>query len=1037
MEDVNPFAKAGRKKSGQLGGQVQHTVKYCVWELLREQPAGLSVEDLLHEMQSRKLRSFANSTKPVSQISVELNRAKDHFTQDTSTKRWSLRIGPARVAACRPLAGEETRSQAMLVCAHPVDQQELGAEAVSHSPPAGQPKPGAEPAATQALATDAAPVAVPSDEEFGTGASAIPHLSSAEPSGMAAASQAVNVQQNIKRSPQGQYQREGTDIEERAAEPVHPQAASDPMSAALSSCDAPVPVAAQSQLPRAQHSEDKQSPDGLQSTGLVLGNGSLDVQSGCTDDGNAGASAASPPFIRSPRTGVVKAIHSSPASPVDDMVAQHRPVFGAQLGSGKEYVASPLGPPPQQQTCSDTDGKPALIPGSAGGHAQADAPSLEEQLGKPACNVQGHKLQSTAATPAAGDSTAQPTAHGGQVSIMEKEPATEADPLGSSNLEAALPDEQMGEVACAATSRDNAKEDASMPEDVEVRWVPSPEWTNTDEAPGEQPMANGDSALAPLLGSLPWPFPTLFPPTPEREAHPPLPRDALDAPHAMPPNLLDTQCTPPVCSSLQPVFLLEDGDPSLLGAAALPSPAVLTPPSRAAPLTSALLAPFSARKSGVGSLGTLNGPTDSVPLCEPAPLLPAAAETLAQAGNAGEESVSVWRGRGPCIEEATGDAHEAAGLTAGSQEPHDSAQRHPSSAEPTSKHPHERYQPGTRLRSSERDRDGRRQSYSDRDRREEYREQERADEKRGRADEKHYERARDRDGQESGRDHDARRERQHDHAREYGSRSEDADKDRRREHKRGAPRSRSREDDRHAGRAHEDARHLKKRDDRGDYHDHHDQHRDSRRRDSHEERHVEAGRRSREGSKADDRIRDPPRSPWHDGLRKQKPREVERGSSGHGVSRRGPEQPGSRSGTRELGPPDDSCPFEAGRIIGCSEAAEAGALKRMTFGSDLRKDLEGIDGRTAVFLWNYDRGRLHGIFRGSSKDVITEPKGQNDPYLYEIRVHNFATYRSLPLEVVRRIVPTNGHTHKGRQLLKTRIDRGTVAKLCREFERKR
>lgn len=70
LEDINPFAKAGRKKWGHLGGQVQHTVKYCVWELLREQPAGLSVEDLLHEMQSRKLRSFANSTKPVSQVNI-------------------------------------------------------------------------------------------------------------------------------------------------------------------------------------------------------------------------------------------------------------------------------------------------------------------------------------------------------------------------------------------------------------------------------------------------------------------------------------------------------------------------------------------------------------------------------------------------------------------------------------------------------------------------------------------------------------------------------------------------------------------------------------------------------------------------------------------------------------------------------------------------------------------------------------------------------------------------------------------------------
>lgn len=461
-----------------------------------------------------------------------------------------------------------------------------------------------------------------------------------------------------------------------------------------------------------------------------------------------------------------------------------------------------------------------------------------------------------------------------------------------------------------------------MPEDVEVRWVPSPEWAATDEAPREQPVANGDCAPAPLLGSLPWPFPTLYPSTPEREAQAPLPQDALDAPQSMPSNLLDTLSAaplPPVSSSLLPVFLLGDGDQSLLGAAALQSPAVLTPPSRAAPLTGASLVPFSTRKSGAGSIGTLNGSTDSASPCEPAPQPPAAAESPAQAGNAGEDSVDVWGRRGHSIEEATGDAHETAGLTSRSQEPHDSAHRHPSSAcagmlcaEPTSEHPHERCQPGTRLRS-EPDRDGRRQSYSDRDRRNEYREQERADEKRGRADEKRYERARDRDRHESRRDHEARRDRQQDHLREYGSRTEEADKDTPREHKQGALRSRSRDNDRHAGRAHEDARHPTKHDDRGDYHD---RHRDGRGRDSHAERHVEAGGRSREGSRPEDRIRDPPSSPWHDGLRKQRPRKAEK-EGGHGVIRRGPEQPRSRSGTRELGPPDDSCPFEAGRVIGC------------------------------------------------------------------------------------------------------------------------
>lgn len=872
--------------------------------------------------------------------------------------------------ARKPFPAEGTTSDAMLMCGHPVDQQKSGAAADLQSPPAGQ---AAETAAAQALATDAAPVAVPSNEENGTGAQVIPQLSSAEPSRMAAASHSVNVQQDI-RTPQGQCHGVGAEIEEQAAELVSTQAASDPMSATFSNGNAPVSVASQPQLPSAEQSENKQSPAGLQSSPLVSGNGMLDMQSGCTDVGSADASAAAPPFIQSPRTGVVRAIHSSPASPVDDMIAQQRPVCGAQLGIGKKYVASPLGPSPQQQTCCHTDGKPALVPGSAGIHAQAHSPSLEEQLGKPACSVQSRNLQSPAAAPAAGDSEAQPTARGIQVAIREKESAREADPLGSSSLEGA---QQMEEAACAATSSDNAKvcrastktlftlalvhapiccgfiahvfvifvlcfsfcvlagrqqrgsysvsqqkrfvvqEDASMPEAVEVRWVPSPEWTNPGEAPGEQPMANGDSALAPLLGSLPWPFPTLYPSTPEREAQPQRPRDALDAPQPTPPNLLDTHSAaplPPVKSSMQPVFLLEDGEPSLLGAAALPSPAVLTPPSNAAPpLPSASLVPLLTRKSFAGSIGTLNGPPDSVSPCEPAPQLPAAAETRAPAGIAGQESVTIWGVGGHSVGGATSNMHEAAGLTIGSQTPHDSVHSHPSSAEPASEHPHERYQPH---HSSENDRDGKRPSYSDRDRRNDSREQERADEKLGELGEKRYERTRDRDRQGSVRDHDARRERQQDHAREYSSRTESADGDRRREHKQGPLRSTSRERDRPARRAHEDARLAIKRDDRGDYNDRY-RDRDGRgRNDSRAERHVESGHRSREGSRPDDRIKDPPRSPWHDGLRKQKPREVERESI-HGVNRRGPGQPRSRSGTHELALPDDSCPFEAGRVIGC------------------------------------------------------------------------------------------------------------------------
>ncbi len=55
----------------------------------------------------------------------------------------------------------------------------------------------------------------------------------------------------------------------------------------------------------------------------------------------------------------------------------------------------------------------------------------------------------------------------------------------------------------------------------------------------------------------------------------------------------------------------------------------------------------------------------------------------------------------------------------------------------------------------------------------------------------------------------------------------------------------------------------------------------------------------------------------------------------------------------------------------------------MTFGSDIRKDLEGMDKRTAVFLWDYDRERLHGIFYGGSK-AVEEPKSRSATFLYEV-----------------------------------------------------
>ena len=75
-------------------------------------------------------------------------------------------------------------------------------------------------------------------------------------------------------------------------------------------------------------------------------------------------------------------------------------------------------------------------------------------------------------------------------------------------------------------------------------------------------------------------------------------------------------------------------------------------------------------------------------------------------------------------------------------------------------------------------------------------------------------------------------------------------------------------------------------------------------------------------------------------------------------------------------------------VVSCSEAAVADCMARMTFGSDIRKDLEGIDKHTAVFLWDYDREKLHGIFYGSSSKDVQETKSRKDIFLYEVRHHH-------------------------------------------------
>ncbi len=67
-------------------------------------------------------------------------------------------------------------------------------------------------------------------------------------------------------------------------------------------------------------------------------------------------------------------------------------------------------------------------------------------------------------------------------------------------------------------------------------------------------------------------------------------------------------------------------------------------------------------------------------------------------------------------------------------------------------------------------------------------------------------------------------------------------------------------------------------------------------------------------------------------------------------------------------------------------------LGNLKFGSDHQDDLEGLNAETAVFLWNYEKQKMHGIFAGTSRPV--QDTSKHADYLYEVRACRNA-YRCL------------------------------------------
>lgn len=64
-------------------------------------------------------------------------------------------------------------------------------------------------------------------------------------------------------------------------------------------------------------------------------------------------------------------------------------------------------------------------------------------------------------------------------------------------------------------------------------------------------------------------------------------------------------------------------------------------------------------------------------------------------------------------------------------------------------------------------------------------------------------------------------------------------------------------------------------------------------------------------------------------------------------------------------------------------------LGNLKFGSDHKEDLEGLSPSTALFLWNYEKQKMHGIFAGTSRPV--EDTSKHVDYLYEVRAHAAAS----------------------------------------------
>ena len=70
--DGNPFAAAkARRSQGAEGGKPRHTIKFYLWQVLQESGEhGLTADELVEQLESRGMRSFAGNKKAPAQVST-------------------------------------------------------------------------------------------------------------------------------------------------------------------------------------------------------------------------------------------------------------------------------------------------------------------------------------------------------------------------------------------------------------------------------------------------------------------------------------------------------------------------------------------------------------------------------------------------------------------------------------------------------------------------------------------------------------------------------------------------------------------------------------------------------------------------------------------------------------------------------------------------------------------------------------------------------------------------------------------------------